>query len=61
MSAFTPIEIPNPVIEIPEDVRRRFCNMGSLRTFITSRMIQEASMVIMSQVDKQLKGVDYYD
>jgi len=61
MSEFTPIEIPNTVIVLPKDFRRMFCNMESLNNYITSRMIHEASMTIMSQVDAQLKGVDYYD
>ena len=58
---FQAVEIANPTITLPEDFKRMFADMESLKNFIASRMIHEASMSIMKQVNEQLKGVDYYE
>lgn len=58
---FKAIKVKDNSIIFPEGYLKMFCDMESLKSFITARMSLEAEMSIRAQVYGQLKDLDYYE
>ena len=58
--SFKAVKVKDFEIVLPEGYQKMFCEMESLKSFITARISQEAEMLIRAQVYKQLEELNYY-
>ena len=63
MNKFQPIVLTDFEISsvMPEQYKDIFCDMGSLKSFIVSRIQDECRTKILKQINAEFGGIDYYE
>jgi hypothetical protein len=63
MSKFQPIDLTDFEISsvMPDQYKDIFCDMGSLKSFMVSRIQDECRAQILKQINAEFNGIDYYE